>query len=61
MAAARILTLCPGCVQLLEQGYRVNRVQVTTTTEKKKQCEQCRQRFPADILGQFTLKSRKGR
>lgn len=55
----KILTLCPGCAQLLETGYRLSKVPTETTTQKRKQCEQCRQKFPEDILSQYILTSRR--
>ena len=54
-----VLTLCPECVRAYESGFRVGKIQTATTTEKKKQCERCKRKFPADILGQFTVTARR--
>lgn len=55
----QILTLCPRCAESLGHFYRMNKLAIETTTEKKKQCEQCRQKLPEDILAQYTLASRR--
>lgn len=59
MSETRILTLCPACVQTLEPSFRINKVPTATTTEKKRECEYCRKRYPQDILGQFTFAPRR--
>ena len=58
---ARILTLCPECAGILSDNYKLNKISTKTTTEKQKTCEQCRRRFPQDILAQYSIAAKAKR
>ena len=59
MSNQKILTLCPSCVQVLEPSFRITKVPTATTTEKKRECEYCRRKYPDDVLGQFMFAPRR--
>ena len=53
--SAEILTLCPSCEVLMQDGFRVTKISVKTSTPKHTTCDRCKKKYNDTVLAQFTV------
>lgn len=57
--STEVLTLCPSCRDLLQDGFRVTRISVKTSTSKHQTCDHCRKKYSSTVLEQFTVTAKR--
>lgn len=57
--STEVLTLCPSCSELLQDGFRVTRISVKTSTPKHTACDRCRKKYSGTVLAQFTVTAKR--
>lgn len=58
---ASIVTMCDQCAKQQAEIFRVKVVSGTTTTEKKKKCEFCKNKLRPEFLKQYIVSGKGGK